>query len=185
MIMTTMMIMSSVDYHYNDDYNADYQLMNQSINQSMKRVGWSAVCWAAARNKKEVIRYLIDECKFDIHFRNQSPHSDPTSDYYDFERYRGAVCYFPLHHYHQRMNEWMNEWRDWCINEWIIIMMIWLGGGGDDEKECVAFGLIVLVYYKINSSIRHSGTMIKGHFYLTFVVYILFSFLLELRILHF
>ena len=145
------MIMSSIDYHYNDDYYADYQLINQPTNQStnpwmnawMKDwVGWSAVCVAAARNKKEVIRYLVDECEFDIHFRNQSPHTDPTHDNWVYERYRGAVCYFPLHHYHhQRMNEWMNDVIGWLINEWIIIMMmIWLGGGGDDEKECVAFG---------------------------------------------
>ena len=76
-------------------------------------VGWSAVCYAAACNKKEVIRYLIDECKFDIHFRNQSPHTDPTYDDYDYERYRGAVCYFPLHHYHHQR---INEWRDWVVD---------------------------------------------------------------------
>ena len=76
-------------------------------------VGWSAVCWAAARNKKEVIRYLIDEYKFDIHFRNQSPYTDPTDDNDDFERYRGAVCYFPLRYYHHQR---MNEWRDWVVD---------------------------------------------------------------------
>jgi len=64
------------------------------------------VCWAAALNEKEVIRYLIDECKFDIHFRNQSPHTNSDDDNDDYERYRGAICYFPLHHYHhQRTNE--------------------------------------------------------------------------------
>ncbi len=73
----------------------------------MNEVGWmvSGVL-GGSMQRKEVIRYLIDECKFDIHFRNQSPHTHPTDDKWDFERYRGAVCYFPLHHYHhQRMNE--------------------------------------------------------------------------------
>ena len=79
----------------------------------MKWAGWSAVCYAAAWNKKEVIRYLIDECKFDIHFRNQSPHTDIVYEDCDYERYRGAVCYFPLHHYHHQR---MNEWRDWVVD---------------------------------------------------------------------
>ena len=30
-----MMIMSSIDYHYNDDYYADYQLINQLPNHAI------------------------------------------------------------------------------------------------------------------------------------------------------
>lgn len=38
--------------------------------------GWSAVCIAASWNNEEVMRYLIDECKFDIHFRYKSPKNE-------------------------------------------------------------------------------------------------------------
>lgn len=37
-------------------------------------VGWSAVCWAAALNQMEILRYLIYDCDFDIHFINHHPH---------------------------------------------------------------------------------------------------------------
>ena len=72
-------MMSSIDYDNDDD--ADYEWMNEW----MKVVRWSAVCWAALYNKKEVIRCLIDECNFDIHFRNQSPHTEPHHVVFDYD----------------------------------------------------------------------------------------------------
>ena len=118
--------MRSIDY----DYDADYELMNQLLNEWRRLDGQRCVMRQHATKKKwsniwSMNASLIFISEINRHIPTPPAITWTTNDF--------AAQFVISHFIIIIIYQWMNG----MINEWI--MMIWLGGG-DAEKECVAFG---------------------------------------------